>query len=410
MSVPLEVILLFLLAEEAPMWLILIGLVVFTLASPWIERRNRDELLSFSLAVVNFLLFGYSILLVVPLGTIGYCLKWVPFKFFKFFPMDSSEDYTPKSQEGKLESAVRLFFEILPVNERWTDAGNAGGMTENCVRTLLTPWMTSNKEKSWEHEVNQAMKNVFGEDVYVKREDTYRYRKNAKAKKHTVAIFHVKMKINMEASRGQFVATDEKVDGVYSFNIVNVRRGFTFSLGNLDFVIPVLSSLIAYTHSGILIRENSGSIQVIQLIRDSVTGRGRIVMAPLNQVLEECHRIDIGPLKFAIKMHYWTYTSFGEVDSTKIIFKLSSVLDQDSIYSIWANNCQHFVSAILDSDLVQFNQFRSGFETAFSFLLSLSFIVPSHHGVGCKAIAELELPAEQMVANDDGDEDGTAKE
>ena len=158
MSVPLEVILLFLLAEEAPMWLILIGLVVFTLASPWIERRNRDELLSFSLAVVNFLLFGYSILLVVPLGTIGYCLKWVPFKFFKFFPMDSSEDYTPKSQEGKLESAVRLFFEILPVNERWTDAGNAGGMTENCVRTLLTPWMTSNKEKSWEHEVNQAMK------------------------------------------------------------------------------------------------------------------------------------------------------------------------------------------------------------------------------------------------------------
>ena len=285
------------------------------------------------------------------------------------------------------QSAVRLTFEKLPENQRWTWSGrgwNAVGMTEQRVRELLTPWKTSDEENSWVYAVNQAMKKVFGDDVYVRREETYRT-----AKKHTIAVFHVKMRINMDASRSKYVATDENVDGIYSFNIVNVRRGLTVSFGNWDFAIPVFSSLVAYTHSGILIRENSGSIHVIQLIRDS-QGRGRIVMAPLNQVLEECHGFNFGPLTFAMKMNWWTYTSFGEVDSTNIIFKLSSVLDEDSIYSLWANNCQHFVSAILSSDSVSFNPERNGFETLFSYLLSKSCIIPSLQGVGCKEIADIE--------------------
>ena len=84
MSVPL--ILLFHLADEAPIWILLIGLMVLMLSSPWIDRRNRDVLLSFSLEVVRFLLLGSSNLWVV-IGSAVYCLQWVPFKYFGG-PMD----------------------------------------------------------------------------------------------------------------------------------------------------------------------------------------------------------------------------------------------------------------------------------------------------------------------------------
>ena len=116
-------------------------------------------------------------------------------------------------------------------------------------------------------------------------------------------------------------------------------------------------------------------------------------MAPLKEVLEDCHHgIKLGPVRIAIKMKQWTYKSYGELDSKKILKKLSSVLDEESIYSLVFNNCQHFVSAIVSSDSskVSLNPERNGFETLFSYLLSKSCIIPSLQGVGCKEIADIE--------------------
>ena len=72
--------------------------------------------------------------------------------------------------------------------------------------------------------------------------------------------------------------------------------------------------------------DTSGDIKVIQLTRNP-QGRGHIVMAPLKEVLEDCHHgIKLGPVRIAIKMKQWTYKSYGELDSKKILKKLSSVL------------------------------------------------------------------------------------
>ena len=61
-------------------------------------------------------------------------------------------------------------------------------------------------------------------------------------------------------------------------------------------------------------------------------------MAPLKEVLEECHHgIKLGPVRIAIKMKQWTYKSYGELDIKKILKKLSSVLDEESIYSLVFN-------------------------------------------------------------------------
>ena len=119
------------------------------------------------------------------------------------------------------------------------------------------------------------MKDIFNDTIHVARNKS---RKTVD--KHFVAVYMVKERINLDASRSKFLSYDENHQGINTFNQLNVRRALTVSWGKMDFAIPVVSILVAYTHCGITIRERSGDIKVVQLTRNPNTGRGHIVMAP----------------------------------------------------------------------------------------------------------------------------------
>ena len=78
----------------------------------------------------------------------------------------------------------------------------------------------------------------------------------------------MKERINLDISSSKFLSFDENYQGKNTFNQINTRRVLTFSSGEMNITFP----WVAYTHCGIMIRERSGDLKAVQIIRKQNTG------------------------------------------------------------------------------------------------------------------------------------------